>query len=81
NKPDTDIELKQLENNKKAWLEFVFSDIEITNDDFDTWRNKYIKALTRKIKTYEENTNKPDTDIELKQLENNKKAWLEFVFS
>ncbi|WP_176450076.1 hypothetical protein, partial [Klebsiella pneumoniae] len=60
---------------------FVFSDIEITNDDFDTWRNKYIKALTRKIKTYEENTNKPDTDIELKQLENNKKAWLEFVFS
>ncbi|ARC52067.1 hypothetical protein A6J88_13380 [Neisseria mucosa] len=56
-----------------------FSDIEITNDDFDTWRNKYIKALTRKIKTYEENTNKPDTDIELKQLENNKKAWLEFL--
>ena len=58
-----------------------FSDIEITNDDFDTWKNKYIKALTRKIKTYQENTNKPDTDtdIELKQLENNKKAWLEFL--
>lgn len=56
-----------------------FSDIEITNDDFYTWKNKYIEALKRKIKTCQENINKPDTDIELKQLENNKKAWLEFL--
>lgn len=53
------------------------SDIEITNDDFDTWKNKYIEVLREKITTCKENINKPD--IALKRLENNKKAWLEFL--
>ncbi len=74
---DTHIELKKQSPFRLDDLEF--SDIEITNDDFYTWKNKYIEALKRKIKTYQENINKPDTDIELKQLENNKKAWLEFL--
>ena len=54
-----------------------FSDIEITNDDFGTWKNQYIEVLQKKITTCNENINKPD--IELKRLENNKKAWLEFL--
>jgi|GEM_PF-542921 hypothetical protein len=54
-----------------------FSDIEITDDDFNTWKNKYIEVLNRKITTCNENINKPD--IELKRLEKNKKAWLEFL--
>ena len=55
------------------FYDLELSDIEITNDDFDTWKNKYIKVLREKITTCEENINKPD--IDLKRLENNKKAW------
>ena len=76
-KTEYDVHTKLKKQSSFKLDDLEFSDIEITNDDFYTWKNKYIEALKRKIKTCQENINKPN--IELKQLENNKKAWLEFL--
>lgn len=69
--------IKNKSNSPFKINDLEFNDIEITNDDFYIWRNKYIEVLQRKIKTCKENINKPN--IELNRLENNKKAWLEFL--
>ncbi len=72
-----DFHVKSKSQHPLRFNDLEFSDIKITNDDFDTWKNQYIEVLQKKITTCNENINKPD--IELKRLEKNKKAWLEFL--
>lgn len=50
---------------------------EYENDDFSLDKEKYLEKLENTQRYYEEKINEINT--ELKQIENNKKAWLEFL--
>ena len=47
------------------------------DDNFNAWKQDFLKLLENIKKYYEEKIN--ETNAELKQIENNKKAWLEFL--
>ena len=50
---------------------------EHENDDFSLDKEKYLEKLENTQRYYEEKIN--EINAELKQIENNKKAWLEFL--
>ena len=47
------------------------------DDNFNAWKQEYLEKLKNEKKYYEEKINEINT--ELKQIESNKKAWLEFL--
>ena len=47
------------------------------DDNFNAWKQEYLEKLENAKKYYEEKIN--ETNAELKRIEENKKAWLEFL--
>ena len=47
------------------------------DNNFNAWKQEYLERLEEEKKYYEEKIN--ETNAELKQIEENKKAWLEFL--
>ena len=46
-------------------------------NNFNAWKQDFLKRLEEEKKYYEEKIN--ETNAELKRIEENKKAWLEFL--
>ena len=47
------------------------------DDNFNAWKQEYLEKLKNEKKYYEEKIN--EINAELKRIEENKKAWLEFL--
>ena len=68
----------ELENTKREIIKIRLTSYEEhENDDFSLDKEKYLEKLENTQRYYEEKIN--ETNAELKQIENNKKAWLEFL--
>lgn len=68
----------ELENTKREIIKIrLMSYEEHENDDFSLDKEKYLEKLENTQRYYEEKIN--EINAELKQIENNKKAWLEFL--
>ena len=68
----------ELENTKREIIKIrLMSYEEHENDDFSLDKEKYLEKLENTQRYYEEKINEINT--ELKQIESNKKAWLEFL--
>ena len=70
-------EYLKLNSHEKDDSLFSYMPRELNSSEFNSWKQEYLKKLENDKKYYGEKIN--ETNAELKRIEENKKAWLEFL--